>query len=426
MNNSKALDSEDNTIVSRERLYQEVWAEPMTKVAQKYKVSGSFLARICTNLKVPRPDRGYWAKLAAGRKLKQPPLPEAAPGDEIEWARYGQARRVPPLPPKPPTGKVYRHLTRSELPECHPLLAGVRELMMEGRESYNGHLKPKKRHLPDIIASKDSVNRALDVANELFLLCEARNHHVKFPPGDRYYYRHAVDEREKPGRGNHYSDLWAPSTTTLVFIGTVAFGLTIFEMTEDADVTYVDGKYIRTAEITPQMQRKFARYHTWTTTKEIPSRRFCLQVYSPYSQAKWMRQWREVKSGDFPAKFKRIIRELEVETTTVAKLYEEGKRKEEKEQLEREERHRIWLIEEEQRRRIKARKDSRDELLNIIERWGEIKKIEGFFSDAEQRIACLAEAEKEVLMGRLKLARELIGSANALQKLASWRAPDER
>lgn len=412
--------------VSRELLYCEVWAEPMTTVALKYNVSSSFLARICTRLKVPRPQRGYWARVAAGMKSKQPPLPDAAPGDEIEWARYGQARCVPPLPPKPPVGKVYRRLTRSELPERHSLLDGVRELMIEGRESYNGHLKPKKRHLPDIITSKDSVDRALDVANELFLLCEARNHHVKFPPGDRYYCRHAVDEREKPGRGNHYSDLWAPSMATVVFIGTVAFGLTIFEMTEDVDVTYVDGKYIRTAEITPQMQKKFARHHTWTTTKEIPSRRFCLQVYSPYSQAKWMRQWREVKSGDFPAKFKRIIRELEAETITLAKLYEDGKCKEEKEQLEREERHRIWLIEEEQRRRIKARKDSRDELLNIIERWAEIKKIEGFFSDAELRISGLPESEKEALMERLKLARELIGSINALQKLASWRAPDER
>ena len=49
------------TRVSREQLYEEVWAEPMTTVALKYEVSSSFMARICTRLKVPRPPRGYWA-----------------------------------------------------------------------------------------------------------------------------------------------------------------------------------------------------------------------------------------------------------------------------------------------------------------------------------------------------------------------------
>ena len=33
--------------ITREKLYEEVWAEPMTKVAARYNVSSSFLARIC-------------------------------------------------------------------------------------------------------------------------------------------------------------------------------------------------------------------------------------------------------------------------------------------------------------------------------------------------------------------------------------------
>lgn len=45
--------------VTRETLYEEVWAEPMTKVAARYGVSSSFLARVCERLNVPRPSRGY-------------------------------------------------------------------------------------------------------------------------------------------------------------------------------------------------------------------------------------------------------------------------------------------------------------------------------------------------------------------------------
>ena len=99
MEAEKPLPNENKSPVSREQLYEEVWAEPMTKVALKYNVSSSFMARVCTWLNVPRPERGYWAKLAVGKTAKRPPLPEAEPGDELEWNRYGQARRAKlPLP----------------------------------------------------------------------------------------------------------------------------------------------------------------------------------------------------------------------------------------------------------------------------------------------------------------------------------------
>jgi hypothetical protein len=52
--------------ITREKLYEEVWAEPMTVVAARYQVSGNFLARVCVALNVPHPPRGYWAKLKVG------------------------------------------------------------------------------------------------------------------------------------------------------------------------------------------------------------------------------------------------------------------------------------------------------------------------------------------------------------------------
>lgn len=60
--------------IAREELYEFVWAMPMIKVAGKFQVSGSYLARICTALQVPRPERGYWAKLAVGKASEAPPL----------------------------------------------------------------------------------------------------------------------------------------------------------------------------------------------------------------------------------------------------------------------------------------------------------------------------------------------------------------
>lgn len=55
-------------MISREELYKLVWAEPMTKVATRFDVSGSYLARMCTLLNVPRPERGYPTDCAPNSK----------------------------------------------------------------------------------------------------------------------------------------------------------------------------------------------------------------------------------------------------------------------------------------------------------------------------------------------------------------------
>ncbi|MEI7445668.1 MAG: hypothetical protein WCK28_12320 [Burkholderiales bacterium] len=58
----------------RRALYDEVWREPLTKLAKRYGLSDVGLRKICVQLAIPLPERGYWAKLAAGKKLPQKPL----------------------------------------------------------------------------------------------------------------------------------------------------------------------------------------------------------------------------------------------------------------------------------------------------------------------------------------------------------------
>lgn len=119
MEEGKNPTHDNKTPVSRERLYEEVWAEPMTKVALKYNVSSSFMARVCTWLNVPRPERGHWAKLVVGKTTRRPPLPEAEPGDELEWNRYGQARRAKlPLPKPTPSASGKTLVVASTRVQC--------------------------------------------------------------------------------------------------------------------------------------------------------------------------------------------------------------------------------------------------------------------------------------------------------------------
>src|SRR5262249_19558290 len=72
------------TIYEREKLYQEVWTEPVRDVARRYGLSDVGLAKICQKLGVPVPGRGFWARKAAGETVKQEPLPSQRRGEVAE------------------------------------------------------------------------------------------------------------------------------------------------------------------------------------------------------------------------------------------------------------------------------------------------------------------------------------------------------
>lgn len=76
------------------------------------------------------------------------------------------------------------------------------------------------------------------------------------------------------------------------------------------------------------------------------------------------------------------------------------------------------------RRQIaEAIKASRQELVEVIDRWAEVSRIAQFFSEAERRAADLGDGERLKLLERLRLARELIGSIDALEHFMAWRSP---
>ena len=122
-------------VLTREALYDLVWSEPMLRVAARFAVSSSYLARVCTLLNVPRPQRGYWAKLAVGKAPPQPALPKARPGDELFWSCDGSqpAVVVRPLPRPPAALCKKRSKPVTPRPDQHPLIKGAKSLFEAGR-----------------------------------------------------------------------------------------------------------------------------------------------------------------------------------------------------------------------------------------------------------------------------------------------------
>jgi hypothetical protein len=253
--------------LSREALYDLAWSEPMLKVAARYNVSSSYMARVYTRLNVPRPAPGYWAKVKAGWPARKPPLPDPRPGDEVVWSKDGQHIDIKrPLPSPPSNSPKRRKRSSMPRPTVHPLIVGAKEHFETGRLSHEGdYLKPAKKLLIDLVVSKTGLDKALSFANDLFLFLEAKGHRVVIAPNNEQFWRADVDEHEEPRKNNGYNNLWSPWRSTVVYIGTVAIGLTVIEMSEEVKVRYVNGKFIREEDYIPP--KRGPHPYTWTTEK---------------------------------------------------------------------------------------------------------------------------------------------------------------
>jgi hypothetical protein len=61
----------------REKLYDQIWTQPLRTVAQEYGLSDVGLAKVCKKLLIPRPGLGYWRRKECGFKVDRVPLPPA-------------------------------------------------------------------------------------------------------------------------------------------------------------------------------------------------------------------------------------------------------------------------------------------------------------------------------------------------------------
>lgn len=67
----------DHTTLTRKELYDLIWSTPMSRLAKRFGISDVGLAKICRRQKIPRPARGHWAKLEAGKNVRRTPLFQA-------------------------------------------------------------------------------------------------------------------------------------------------------------------------------------------------------------------------------------------------------------------------------------------------------------------------------------------------------------
>ncbi|MBA3696347.1 MAG: hypothetical protein H0W85_06230 [Methylotenera sp.] len=294
------------------------------------------------------------------------------------------------------------------------------------RDSRSLYLKPYKKLTIDLVVSQDTLERGLSVASQLYLLLEDAGNPVRIAPNNQHIYRAEVDERENTKPHRHYSDLWSPYRSTVVYIKDILIGITVFEISEEIEVGYLNGEYIPIDQYLLHAKFRNQSVFSWTSKQDRPSGRLCIQAYSTYPGTKWVKQWREAKAGEFSKTLKTIVNELCNSVDEISQATQIANQ-------EAEERQRKWdiqrekdRIEAEEKRRSKNLKDSQDELFSIIESWAEAKRIDAFFKDAQFRAGELSENDRQAVETKLIEARKLLGTLNALERFKQWKSPIER
>lgn len=147
--------------ITREELYKLVWEKPAAQLKKDFEISDVAIAKACRRLEIPKPPRGYWAKLAAGKKIKRTPLPKIS--KELK-EKLAQEKILRTQTEKVENYPTYEPLQRIKLPEnnrkLHPVARELREaLNLELPDEYEqGRLKIyDRKDLPKITISKAMI-----------------------------------------------------------------------------------------------------------------------------------------------------------------------------------------------------------------------------------------------------------------------------
>src|SRR5262249_38748460 len=118
-------------VLTREELYAQVWAKPISQLSAEYGMSGRGLAKLCARHIIPCPPRGYWARKAAGKAVVQFRLPEPKADTPLKITIFPTQEAPPPTAAQIEVAQgieaareLYAHLVvPTRLTRPHPIIA---------------------------------------------------------------------------------------------------------------------------------------------------------------------------------------------------------------------------------------------------------------------------------------------------------------
>ncbi len=149
--------------LTREELYERVWQTPGSKLSAELGVSDVAIAKQCKKMAIPRPPRGYWAKIEAGRKV---PMKKPLPPDPADVA--SKALRAP----------VPKKLMESGGNELHPVAAALLTAIRTTKADEEQRVRLDEPTLPKATVSKAQGEKVAGALNLIAKSLESRE--IKF------------------------------------------------------------------------------------------------------------------------------------------------------------------------------------------------------------------------------------------------------
>lgn len=175
---------------TRKDLYDLVWAEPLSRLAKKYKISDNGLRKICKRMNIPIPAMGYWQKIQYKKKVTIIKLPEKYDGkDEIILHEKGsdvdendsplaQQRRLVSLIESAKDIELQVPSRLSSRPD--KLITSTGNYYEAYRKRHRGNYTsyPERINVLDLEVSEEKIPRALRLFDTIIKALKFRNHNV--------------------------------------------------------------------------------------------------------------------------------------------------------------------------------------------------------------------------------------------------------
>lgn len=411
----------------REELYHLVWREPAERITSLYSISKEQLIKRCAELLIPRPLAGYWKALAKGTAPAVPALPDLKSGKVEKFPRK-TSQAIPP--PTKISSKVVAPAPRKRARTAgsgYALIDDLKTYLPVSSVTKDGYYKPTKKKLLDLNVSETGFNSAIDFLSRFFAALGKQGYWVRIAEGNEGLHCQGIDIKEDPKEGGlRYDSLWRPCSASIICVGDMLFAFNLAEMTEYVPAEEVDGRYIRDETMIRWMRGKYDKPFRYVIKHALPTGRFFLQLYSPYSSTNWHVEFRQTKQCGLISQIPKIISAVRDAVPLIKKQQEEARVKAEERRIQWELDEKRYREKERIRREKEAYNASLAELKAIMVQWAEDKRIEQFCREVELDADMVDGQKRGQVMKRLQLVRQFLLTDSVVERLLKWKTPQER
>jgi hypothetical protein len=174
--------------LDRCRLYELIWSEPVSRLAERFGYSDVGFSKLCQKLNIPVPQRGHWARVSAGQDIRKPRLsPPNSMQAHFRITPLSEEERQKFLGKRSQRASTRRAVAAGQaspiVSRLHPLANAAKQRLgrKEGWSNPKG-LRSAPTEVLDIEVTEGTLDRAANIASTLLLSLEQLGATIEIDP----------------------------------------------------------------------------------------------------------------------------------------------------------------------------------------------------------------------------------------------------